>query len=97
MVEGLLTKSLETDEEKTFNVEGIFIEIGLLPNSDIVIDILETNRKGEIIVDERAHTGIPGVFSCGDVTTTPYKQIIIAAGDGAKAALAANDYLMNQK
>lgn len=97
MVEGLLTRSLETGEEKTFNVEGIFIEIGLLPNSDMVIDILETNRQGEIVVDGKSHTGIPGVFACGDVTIIPYKQVIIAAGDGAKAALAANDYLMNQK
>ncbi len=97
MVEGIKTKSLETGEERTFNVEGIFIEIGLLPNSDMVIDILETNRQGEIVIDEKSHTGIPGVFACGDVTITPYKQVIIAAGDGAKAALAANDYLMNQK
>lgn len=97
MVEGLVTRSLETGEEKRFNVEGVFIEIGLLPNTEIVIDMLKTNRLGEIVVDERCNTGIPGVFACGDVTMIPYKQVIIAAGDGAKAALSASDYLMNQK
>ena len=97
MVEGLDIKSLETAEEKRLNVEGVFIEIGLLPNSDIVIDTLETNRKGEIKVDDVCRTGIAGVFACGDVTAIPYKQVIIAAGEGAKAALSAYDYLINQK
>lgn len=97
MVTGITAQSVKSGEEKAFAVEGIFIEIGLLPNSDIVIDALKTNSTGEIIIDERCQTGIPGVFACGDVTNTPYKQMVIAAGEGAKAALAVNDYLMNQR
>ncbi len=90
-------KSLDTGEVSRLKVEGVFIEIGLLPNSDIVIDTLETNQQGEIIVDNVCRTGITGVFACGDVTSIPYKQVIIAAGEGAKAALSAYDYLNKQR
>ncbi|MBW2606999.1 MAG: FAD-dependent oxidoreductase [Deltaproteobacteria bacterium] len=90
-------KSLDTGEVSRLKVEGVFIEIGLLPNSDIVIDTLETNRQGEIIIDNVCRTGITGVFACGDVTSIPYKQVIIAAGEGAKAALSAYDYLNKQR
>ncbi|MDY6932769.1 MAG: FAD-dependent oxidoreductase [Spirochaetota bacterium] len=97
MVEGIEIQSLDTGEKLRFDVEGIFIEIGLLPNSEIVIDTLDTNRQGEITVDNLCKTGIAGVFACGDVTTVPYKQVVIAAGEGAKAALSAYDYIINQK
>ncbi len=96
-VKGLEIKSLETGELKRLDVEGVFIEIGLLPNSDLVIDTLETNRQGEIVIDNMCRTGISGVFACGDVTNIPFKQVIIAAGEGAKAALSASAYLINQR
>lgn len=96
-VEGLEIKSLATGEVSVLDVEGVFIEIGLLPNSDLVIGTLETNRQGEIVTDNMCRTGISGVFACGDVTSVPFKQVIIAAGEGAKAALSASDYLINQR
>ena len=58
---------------------------------------METNRIGEIVIDSRCRTGIAGVFACGDVTDVPFKQVIVAAGEGAKAALSAYDYLINQR
>ena len=97
VVEGLEIKSLETGEVKILDVEGVFIEIGLLPNSNLVIDTVETNRQGEIVIDDKCRTGLSGVFACGDVTNVPFKQVIIAAGEGAKAALSASDYLINQR
>ncbi|MNJ74408.1 Alkyl hydroperoxide reductase subunit F [compost metagenome] len=72
------------------------MQIGLLPNSDWLKGSVELNRFGEIIVDAKGQTNIPGVFAAGDVTTVPYKQIIIATGDGAKASLSAFDYLIRQ-
>jgi len=96
-VEGLEIKSLETGEMKRLDVEGVFIEIGLLPNSNLVIDTVETNRQGEIVIDDKCRTGMSGVFACGDVTNVPFKQVIIAAGEGAKAALSASDHLINQR
>ena len=96
-VEGIEIKSLKNDESKKIDVEGVFIEIGLLPNSDLFIDAISTNRRGEILTDNMCRTGIAGVFACGDVTDIPYKQVVIAAGEGAKAALSAYDYLMGQR
>jgi len=96
-VEGVEIKSLNTGEIQKLDVEGVFIEIGLLPNSDLVIDILSTNKFGEILIDNMCKTGIAGVFACGDVTNVPFKQVIIAAGDGAKASLAAYNYLISQR
>ncbi len=77
-------------------VEGVFVQIGLLPNTDWLKGVVELTRFGEIVVDAHGRTSVPGVFAAGDVTTTPYKQIIIATGDGAKAALGAFDYLIRQ-
>jgi alkyl hydroperoxide reductase subunit AhpF len=96
-VEGMEIKSLKTGEAKRLSVAGIIIEIGLLPNSDLVLDTLETNRVGEIVIDSRCRTGVSGVFACGDVTDVPFKQVIVAAGEGAKAALSAYDYIINQR
>ncbi len=96
-VEGIEIKSLETGDLSLLDVEGVFIEIGLLPNSDLVIDTLATNNQGEIEIDPVCRTGVAGVFACGDVTNVPFKQVIIAAGEGAKAALAAYDYLVKQR
>jgi len=97
VVEGIEIKSIETGEIKKLNVEGIIIEIGLLPNSDLIIDTLKTNRTGEIEIDNKCSTGLSGVFACGDVTDVPFKQVVVAAGEGAKAALAAYDYIIKQK
>ncbi len=79
---------------KELSVEGVFVQIGLLPNTDFLKDVVELSRFGEIVVDDHGRTNVPGVFAAGDATTTPYKQIVIATGDGAKAALGAFDYLI---
>jgi alkyl hydroperoxide reductase subunit F len=91
---GLVYKDRKTDELHTIELEGIFVQIGLLPNSDWLKGSVELTQRGEIIIDERGQTSVPGVFAAGDVTTVPYKQIIIAMGEGAKAALSAFDYLI---
>ena len=83
-------------KEQLLNVQGIFVEIGLMPNSDFAID-LEKNVRKEIKVNQRNETNIPGIFAAGDVTNVPEKQIIIAAGEGAKAVLSAFRYLNTRK
>ena len=88
---------IEKDKkEQLLNVQGIFVEIGLMPNSDFAID-LEKNVRKEIKVNQRNETNIPGIFAAGDVTNVPEKQIIIAAGEGAKAVLSAFRYLNTRK
>lgn len=96
VVEGIEIQGLDDKTPKSLDVQGVFIEIGLLPNSDLVVDTLSVNNTGEILIDCACRTGITGVFAAGDVTDVPYKQVIIAAGEGAKAALSAYNYLMNQ-
>jgi alkyl hydroperoxide reductase subunit AhpF len=96
-VEGLEIKPLGSGSNIMLPVSGIMIEIGLLPNSELVLDTLEVNGIGEIVVDSRCRTGVSGVFACGDVTDVPFKQVIVAAGEGAKAALAAYDYITRQR
>lgn len=91
---GLLYKNRETSEEICLDLEGIFVQIGLLPNTDWLKGTVELSKMGEIVVDAHGATNIPGVFAAGDCTTVPYKQIVIAAGDGAKASLSAFDYLI---
>lgn len=81
---------------KTLNLAAVFVQIGLLPNTDWLKGTVELSQHGEIEVDVRGQTSMPGVFAAGDVTTVPYKQIIIAMGDGAKSALGAFDYLIRQ-
>ena len=93
-VTGLVYKDRNSDELHTVELEGIFVQIGLLPNSDWLKGSVELNRFGEIIVDAKGQTNIPGVFAAGDVTTVPYKQIVIALGEGAKASLSAFDHLI---
>lgn len=80
--------------ERRFDVvvlDGVFVQIGLSANSDLFDDLLERNRAGEIVIDDYCRTGIPGVYAAGDVSTVPYKQIVVAMGEGAKAALSAFD------
>ncbi|MGE8501393.1 alkyl hydroperoxide reductase subunit F [Ectopseudomonas oleovorans] len=93
-VNGLVYKDRTTEELHTVELEGIFVQIGLLPNSDWLKGTVELNRFGEIVVDAKGNTNVPGVFAAGDVTTVPYKQIVIAMGEGSKASLSAFDHLI---
>jgi alkyl hydroperoxide reductase subunit F len=93
-VNGLVYKDRKTDESKTIELEGVFIQIGLVPNTEWLKGTVALSRHGEIEVDAHGRTSVPGVFAAGDVTTVPYKQIVIAVGEGAKAALSAFDYLI---
>ncbi|PZP23092.1 MULTISPECIES: alkyl hydroperoxide reductase subunit F [Pseudomonas] len=93
-VNGLVYKDRNSDEFVSLELEGIFVQIGLLPNSDWLKGSVELSPRGEIIVDARGETSLPGIFAAGDVTTVPYKQIVIAVGEGAKASLSAFDHLI---
>ena len=93
-VNGLSYTDRSSGEAKHVELEGVFVQIGLVPNSEWLKGTLELSRHGEIVVDARGQTSEPGVFAAGDVTTVPFKQIIIATGDGAKAALGAFDHLI---
>ncbi|MCE4052503.1 alkyl hydroperoxide reductase subunit F [Pseudomonas sp. Au-Pse12] len=93
-VTGLAYKDRDSGEFHAVDLEGIFVQIGLLPNTDWLKGTVELSPRGEIIVDARGETSLPGVFAAGDVTTVPYKQIVIAVGEGAKASLSAFDHLI---
>lgn len=93
-VTGLVYKDRQSGEFNNVELEGIFVQIGLLPNTDWLKGTVELSPRGEIIVDARGETSLPGVFAAGDVTTVPYKQIVIAVGEGAKASLSAFDHLI---
>ena len=93
-VNGLVYQDRISGELRRLELEGIFVQIGLLPNTDWLKGSIELSPRGEIVVDARGATSLPGVFAAGDATTVPYKQIIIAMGEGAKASLSAFDHLM---
>ncbi len=93
-VTGLRYKDRATGTEHAVELAGVFVQIGLVPNTEWLKGTIELSKYGEIIVDARGATSVPGVFAAGDATTVPYKQIIIAAGEGAKAALSAFDHLI---
>jgi len=93
---GLIYKDRSNNESLTVELEGVFVQIGLLPNSEWIKGTVKTTQFGEIEVNDRGQTSIPGVFAAGDVTTTPHKQIVIAMGEGARASLSAFDYLIRQ-
>jgi alkyl hydroperoxide reductase subunit F len=93
-VNGLAFKDRATDTIKHIALEGVFVQIGLVPNTEWVKESLALSKTGEIQIDAKGQTSVPGVFAAGDVTTVPYKQIVIAVGEGAKAALSAFDYLI---
>ena len=95
-VNGLSYRDRVTDQEHRVVVEGIFVQIGLLPNTDWLKDSVALSSRGEIEVDSRGQTSVPGVFAAGDCTTSPYKQIIISMGAGATAALGAFDHLIRE-
>ena len=93
-VTGLSYKDRSNDEVKQVQLEGIFVQIGLLPNTDWLKGTLELNKMGEIVIDAKGQTSVPGVFAAGDCTNVPYKQIIVAAGAGAVAGLSAFEHLI---
>lgn len=93
-VNGLTYIERDTGEEKHIELEGVFVQIGLVPNTEWLEGTVERNRIGEIIVDKHGATSIPGLFAAGDCTDSPYNQIIISMGSGANAALSAFDYLI---
>lgn len=93
-VKGIRYVDRSSGSERFLNTDGIFIQIGLIPNSSFAKDVLDMTKFGEIKIDDKCKTSVEGIFACGDVTTTPYKQIIIAMGEGAKAALSAFEYIL---
>ena len=96
-VTGLDYADRETGAEHHQRLDGVFVQIGLVPNSSFVEGLIELTPWGEIIVDERGQTSVEGIFACGDVTTVPYKQIVIAMGEGSKAGLTAFEYLLTHE
>ena len=95
-VTGVVVKNRESEKEEKLKTDGVFVEIGLLPNNQSVKNLVELNDQGEVIVDCSSQTSVQGLYAAGDVTTVPHKQIVIAAGEGAKAALSAYNYLVNK-
>ena len=92
-----LNYSLPNGEKKTLNADGIMVHIGMIPNSSMCPSEVEKNQFGEVKVNARCETNLPGFFAAGDITDAPYKQIVVAAGQGAIASLAAKDYLNRLK
>lgn len=88
-VMGIRVRDQQTEEERVIQLDGIFVQIGLAANSGVFREVVETNRPGEIVIDSHCRTSVPGIYAAGDVSTVPFKQIIISMGEGAKAALAA--------
>jgi alkyl hydroperoxide reductase subunit F len=93
-VTGLAYRERESGALRTLALAGVFVQIGLLPNTDWLQGVVKLSPRGEIEVDARAQTSVPGVFAAGDCTVVPYKQIVIAVGEGAKASLGAFDHLI---
>lgn len=88
-VVGLEYEDRGSSRTQELKLAGVFVQIGLVPNSGFLSDIVETNQYGEILVDDKCRTSQPGIYAAGDVTNVPYKQIVVAIGEGAKAGLAA--------
>jgi len=93
-VTGLVYRDRDTETEQLVELDGIFVQIGLLPNTEWLQGSIELSPRGEVVVDDRGQTSLPGVFAAGDCTTVPYKQIVIAMGQGATAGLSAFDHLI---
>lgn len=93
-VKAMVIKNRETNDEEKIALEGVFIQIGLIPNTDWLKEDINLSKFGEIEINDHGQTSVPGVFAAGDVTTVPYKQIIIAMGEGSRASLGAFDYLI---
>ncbi|WP_169567875.1 alkyl hydroperoxide reductase subunit F [Sneathiella limimaris] len=95
-VKGLQYQDRENEDVKVADVDGIFVQIGLLPNSEFLKGVVDLSKYGEVLINEKCETNKEGIFACGDVTTVPYKQIVISMGEGSKAALSAFDYLLKK-
>lgn len=95
-ISSVVVKNKADGTEKEISVDGLFVEAGGIPNTNFVPEPLQKNSLGEIVTDKRGRTNIPGLFAAGDVTDSADKQIVIAAGEGAAAALAAHEWLLNQ-
>jgi len=91
---GLQYQDRVNGDAHRLDLAGVFVQIGLVPNTEFLKGTVELSKYGEIVIDAKCHTSVPGIFAAGDVTTVPYKQIIIATGEGSKAALSAFDYLI---
>jgi alkyl hydroperoxide reductase subunit F len=96
-VDGIAYTERETGQEHRQELAGVFVQIGLVPNSQFVSNLVATNSAGEITVDDKCRTSVPGIFACGDVTNVPYKQIVVAIGQGATAALTAFEHLLTHE
>ena len=97
-VTGLKYIELKTKQEKLINVQGVFVEIGSVPNSEMVKGVVELDKWGQVVIDSKhATTSEVGIFAAGDITDDPYKQNNISAGDAVKATLAAYNYLLNRE
>ena len=96
-VEGVIIQSEENLGTTQLNCDGVFIQVGFLPNTEFCKDIVALNREGEIIINPDCSTSTPGIFACGDVTDAYGKRIIIASGEGAKAILCARKFLLSKK
>ncbi|TXS93763.1 alkyl hydroperoxide reductase subunit F [Parahaliea maris] len=95
-VNAIVYQDRDSGEELQRELEGVFVQIGLVPNSAFLEGLVERTPHGEVVINERGETSAEGIFACGDVTTVPYKQIVVAMGEGSKAALSAFDYLLKQ-
>lgn len=93
-VDGLEYEERETGEVRRLSFAGVFVQIGLVPNSQFLKGIIDLTPHGEVIIDDKCRTNVEGIFACGDLTTVPYKQIVVSMGEGAKAGLAAFEYLL---
>lgn len=96
-VEKIVVREKDAKEDTELAVQGVFVEIGLIPNSEYAEGVVDLNGQKEVVTDCRTQTNVPGLFAAGDVTIGPDKQIVIAAGDGSKAALVAFDYLLHKR
>ena len=96
-VEVLVVRNQDTLAEEVLPVEAVFVEVGLVPSSDLVEDLVHLNERGEVEVDGNARTGLPGLYAAGDVSNSFGKRILVAAGEGAKAILAIDQFLRSRK
>lgn len=95
LMTGVKVFDKKTQETRIIDADGLFVEIGVIPNSDLLENLVQRNERNEVIVDDMMMTSLPGLFAAGDVTQQPFKQIVIAVADGAKAALAVQQYLIH--
>ena len=97
-VSGMIVKNRANGEERRIALEGVFVQIGLVPNTEWLRETgLELSKFGEIVTDDHGATSIPGIYAAGDCTTVPHKQIVVAMGEGAKAGLGAFDFLIRNE